>query len=79
MTPAPAARRRGQAAAPRCSQAKFAASQTLDEHWQPLFGDWRDAVAFLACQDAAIAPVPRNGKLVFGKFTCQLSWIKCKR
>ena len=48
-------------------QAEFAASQALDADWQPLFGNWRDAVAFLACQDAAIAPVPRNGKLVFGE------------
>lgn len=48
-------------------QAAFAASQALDADWQPLFGNWRDAVAFLACQDAAIAPVPRNGKLVFGE------------
>ena len=48
-------------------QAAFAASRTLDADWQPLFGNWRDAVAFLACQDAAIAPVPRNGKLVFGE------------
>jgi hypothetical protein len=33
----------------------------------PLQSNWRDAVAFLACQDAAIAHVPRSGKLVFGE------------
>lgn len=48
-------------------QADLANSQTLDGDWQQLFGNWRDAVAFLACQDAAIAAVPRNGKLVFGE------------
>ena len=48
-------------------QAHIAGKQTLDEDWQQLFGNWRDAVAFLACQDAAIAHVPRNGKLVFGE------------
>ena len=48
-------------------QADIAGSQTLDEDWQHLFGSWRDAVAFLACQDAAVAHVPRNGKLAFGE------------
>lgn len=48
-------------------QADIVADHTLDADWQALFGNWRDAVAFLACQDAAIAHVPRNGKLVFGE------------
>lgn len=48
-------------------QADIIESKTLDGDWQALFGNWRDAVAFLACQDAAIAHVPRNGKLVFGE------------
>lgn len=48
-------------------QAAITAEHDLDADWQQLFGNWRDAVAFLACQDAAIAPVPRNGKLVFGE------------
>ena len=48
-------------------QADIVAEQVLDADWQALFGNWRDAVAFLACQDAAIAHVPRNGKLVFGE------------
>lgn len=48
-------------------QADITAEHGLDAGWQQLFGNWRDAVAFLACQDAAIAHVPRNGKLVFGE------------
>ncbi|CAM3138864.1 DUF2071 domain-containing protein [Janthinobacterium lividum] len=48
-------------------QADIVSEHTLDADWQALFGNWRDAVAFLACQDAAIAHVPRNGKLVFGE------------
>ncbi|MDN2674106.1 DUF2071 domain-containing protein [Janthinobacterium sp. SUN026] len=48
-------------------QADIATDHALDAGWQALFGNWRDAVAFLACQDAAIAHVPRNGKLVFGE------------
>ncbi|MEG0882902.1 MAG: DUF2071 domain-containing protein [Janthinobacterium sp.] len=48
-------------------QADITAKHGLDADWQQLFGNWRDAVAFLACQDAAIAHVPRNGKLVFGE------------
>ncbi|MCX7293930.1 DUF2071 domain-containing protein [Janthinobacterium sp.] len=48
-------------------QADIAAERALDTDWQQLFGNWHDAVAFLACQDAAIAHVPRNGKLVFGE------------
>ncbi|MGK5073672.1 DUF2071 domain-containing protein [Janthinobacterium sp. ZB1P44] len=48
-------------------QAAITAEHDLDADWQQLFGNWRDAVAFLAFQDAAIAPVPRNGKLVFGE------------
>ncbi|KAB0332109.1 DUF2071 domain-containing protein [Janthinobacterium sp. PLB04] len=48
-------------------QADIVTDHTLDADWQALFSNWRDAVAFLACQDAAIAHVPRNGKLVFGE------------
>ncbi len=48
-------------------QADITAKHDLDADWQALFGNWHDAVAFLACQDAAIAHVPRNGKLVFGE------------
>ncbi|WP_219116223.1 DUF2071 domain-containing protein [Janthinobacterium sp. UMAB-56] len=48
-------------------QADITANQGLDTHWQQLFGNWHDAVAFLACQDAAIAHVPRNEQLVFGE------------
>ncbi|AQR68683.1 hypothetical protein BZG29_10240 [Janthinobacterium sp. LM6] len=48
-------------------QADIVTDHILDAGWQALFGNWRDAVAFLACQDAAIAHVPRNGKLVFGE------------
>ena len=48
-------------------EAAFTENKTLDGEWQALFGHWRDAVAFLACQDAAIAHVPRNGKLVMGE------------
>ncbi len=48
-------------------QAAITAAHGLDADWQQLFGNWHDAVAFLACQDAAIAHVPRNGKLVFGE------------
>ena len=48
-------------------QADLMAEHGLDAGWQALFGNWHDAVAFLACQDAAIAHVPRNGKLVFGE------------
>ena len=48
-------------------QADITAEHGLDAEWQQLFDSWRDAVAFLACQDAAIASVPRNGKLVFGE------------
>jgi hypothetical protein len=48
-------------------QAAITAAHDLDTDWQQLFGNWHDAVAFLACQDAAIAHVPRNGKLVFGE------------
>ncbi|MBW3501612.1 MULTISPECIES: DUF2071 domain-containing protein [unclassified Janthinobacterium] len=48
-------------------QADIMAEHGLDADWQAPFGNWHDAVAFLACQDAAIAHVPRNGKLVFGE------------
>ncbi|APA69297.1 hypothetical protein YQ44_17660 [Janthinobacterium sp. 1_2014MBL_MicDiv] len=48
-------------------QAHIVEDKTLDADWQHLFGNWRDAVAFLACQDAAIAAVPRNGRLAFGE------------
>lgn len=48
-------------------QADITAEHDLDADWQALFGNWYAAVAFLACQDAAIAHVPRNGKLVFGE------------
>ena len=48
-------------------QADITAEHDLDADWQALFGNWHAAVAFLACQDAAIAHVPRNGKLVFGE------------
>lgn len=48
-------------------QAAVTVEHGLDADWQTLFGNWHDAVAFLACQDAAIAHVPRNGKLVFGE------------
>jgi hypothetical protein len=48
-------------------QAAITAEHGLDADWQQLYGNWRDAVAFLACQDAAIAPVPRNSKLAFGE------------
>lgn len=48
-------------------QAAITAEHALDADWQTLFGSWHAAVAFLACQDAAIAHVPRNGKLVFGE------------
>ena len=48
-------------------QTDITAAHGLDADWQQLFGNWHDAVAFLACQDAAIAHVPRNGKLVFGE------------
>lgn len=48
-------------------QAAITAAHGVDTDWQALFGNWHDAVAFLACQDAAIAHVPRNGKLVFGE------------
>ncbi|MGK5052615.1 DUF2071 domain-containing protein [Janthinobacterium sp. RB2P8] len=48
-------------------QADIAGGKTLDGDWQQLFGHWHDAVAFLACQEAAIAHVPRNDKLVFGE------------
>ena len=48
-------------------QADITAEHDLDADWQTLFGSWHAAVAFLACQDAAIAHVPRNGKLVFGE------------
>ena len=48
-------------------QANITAEHDLDADWQALFGNWHAAVAFLACQDAAIAHVPRNGKLVFGE------------
>ena len=48
-------------------QADITAEHDLDADWHTLFGNWHAAVAFLACQDAAIAHVPRNGKLVFGE------------
>ena len=48
-------------------QADITMEHDLDADWQTLFGSWHAAVAFLACQDAAIAHVPRNGKLVFGE------------
>ncbi|WP_332862462.1 DUF2071 domain-containing protein [Janthinobacterium svalbardensis] len=48
-------------------QADITAEHDLDADWHTLFGSWHAAVAFLACQDAAIAHVPRNGKLVFGE------------
>ncbi|MGV8870519.1 MAG: DUF2071 domain-containing protein [Janthinobacterium svalbardensis] len=48
-------------------QADITAEHALDADWHTLFGNWPAAVAFLACQDAAIAHVPRNGKLVFGE------------
>ena len=43
--------------------------QQLDGDWQAMFGSWREAVAFLACQDAAVAPVPRNERLAYGEIS----------
>lgn len=43
--------------------------QQLDADWQAVFGSWHEAVAFLACQDAAVAHVPRNGALAYGEIS----------
>lgn len=50
-------------------QAQVAGAKALDEEWRAMFGSWDEAVAYLACQDAAIAHVPRNGKLALGEIS----------
>lgn len=49
--------------------ANVAGAKALDEDWRALFGSWEDAVSYLACQDAAIAHVPRNGRLALGEIS----------
>ena len=59
----------GSGSAPALEVDCQAGEQQLDADWQAVFGNWHDAVAFLACQDAAVAPVPRNGHLAFGEIS----------
>ncbi|MFZ4878747.1 DUF2071 domain-containing protein [Janthinobacterium sp. Mn2066] len=49
------------------------AEPSLDADWQQIFGNWQDAVSFLACQEAAIAHVPRNGKLAYGEISLPIA------
>lgn len=50
-------------------QARVAGAKDLDETWRAMFGSWDEAVAMLACQDAAVAHVPRNGRLALGEIS----------
>ena len=50
-------------------QARREGGKQLDDAWRALFGSWDDAVRYLACQDAAIAHVPRNGRLALGEIS----------
>lgn len=50
-------------------EARREGGKQLDDDWRALFGNWDDAVAYLACQDAAIAHVPRNGRLALGEIS----------
>ena len=49
--------------------ANVAGAKALDDDWRALFGSWDEAVAYLACQDAAVAHVPRNGRLALGEIS----------
>lgn len=59
----------GSGSAPALEVECHAGEPELDADWQALFGNWREAVAFLACQDAAVAHVPRNDRLAFGEIS----------
>ncbi|OBV40971.1 DUF2071 domain-containing protein [Janthinobacterium psychrotolerans] len=50
-------------------QAQVAGTKDLDDTWRAMFGSWDNAVASLACQDAAVAHVPRNGRLALGEIS----------
>lgn len=50
-------------------QAHIGSARELDADWHALFGGWDDAVRYLACQDAAVAHVPRNGRLALGEIS----------
>ena len=50
-------------------QTQVAGAKALDEEWRAMFGSWDEAVAHLACQDAAIAHVARNGRLALGEIS----------
>ena len=51
-------------------------SYQLDPEWRAMFGSWDDAVAHLACQDAAVAHVPRNGRLALGEISLPVDLAK---
>lgn len=59
----------GSGSAPALEVECHAGEPQLDADWQAVFGNWREAVAFLACQDAAVAHVPRNDRLAFGEIS----------
>ncbi len=58
----------GQGSAPSltCS-VRVGQDETLSSRFEAAFGSWRDAVQFLTCQHAAVAPVERCGRLAFGE------------
>jgi hypothetical protein len=57
-------------------QAQVAGARALDDEWRALFGSWDEAVAHLACQDAAVAYAPRNGKLALGEISLPVELAK---
>ena len=57
-------------------QAQMAGAKALDQEWRAMFGSWDDAVAHLACQDAAVAHVPRNGRLALGEISLPVDLAK---
>lgn len=57
-------------------QAQVAGARALDDEWRALFGSWDEAVAHLACQDAAVAYVPRNGRLALGEISLPVELAK---
>lgn len=57
-------------------QAQMAGTKALDREWRAMFGSWDDVVAHLACQDAAVAHVPRNGRLALGEISMPVDLAK---
>ena len=57
-------------------RAQLGGARALDQEWRALFGSWDEAVAHLACQDAAVAHVPRNGRLALGEISLPVDLAK---